>query len=145
MISEVVLHKQGNSGRTVVKDQIEAVLLPNHCRHQRLEESFLYQIKENGYLALSPRLSNRNKIKKRRKEKTTKKTKTTTKKPLYQLLLEEYLQICIFLGDLLQGKRLVGAFVSVETTNKIFEEINFCTIGKNPSKIRIPLSLFQFC
>lgn len=80
MISEVVLHKQGNSGRTVVKDQIEAVLLPNHCRHQRLEESFLYQIKENGYLALSPRLSNRNKIKKRRKEKTTKKTKTTTKK-----------------------------------------------------------------
>lgn len=66
------------------------------------------------------------------------------KKTLYQLL-EDYLQICIFLGDLLQGKRLVGAFVSVETTNKIFEEINFCTIGKNPSKIRIPLSLFQFC
>ena len=68
MISEVVLHKQGNSGRTVVKDQIEAVLLPNHSRHQRLEESFLYQIKENGYLALSPRLSNRNKRKEEKRE-----------------------------------------------------------------------------
>ena len=68
MISEVVLHKQEDRGRTVVKDQIEAVLLPNYCRHQRLEESFLYQIKENGYLALSPRLSNRNKRKEEKRE-----------------------------------------------------------------------------
>ena len=55
-------------------------------------------------------------IKEKRGEKRKqRKTKQQQQKTLYQLLLEEFLQNCIFLGDLLQGKRLVGAFFSIET------------------------------
>lgn len=64
---------------------------------------------------------------KRRQQRKIKKQQQT----LYQVL-EEFLQNCIFLGDLLQGKRLVCAFFSVETTNKIFEGINFLQNWEKP-------------
>ena len=68
-----------------------------------------------------------------------------TKKNLYQILVEEFLQICIFLGDLLQGKILVGASSGVEAQAKYLRRLNFVELGKTLSKIRIPLSLFLFC
>lgn len=70
-------------------------------------------------------------IKEKRGGKRKQQRKIKQQQTLYQVL-EDFLQNFIFLGDLLQGKRLVCAFFSVETTNKIFEGINFLQNWEKP-------------
>lgn len=49
-----------------------------------------------------------------------------------KILYQDLEMICVFLGVLLQGKRLEGAPFSVGTASEIFEGINLYRTGKNP-------------